>query len=173
MAKTNLKNQNGTLILYIGPKGTVELRADTDKETIWATQAQIAELFDVNSQAITKHIGNIYFEGELEQKSTCSKMEQVRIEGGRSIKRFIEFYNLDAVIAVGYRVNSKKATQFRIWATRTLHDYLLKGFSIDSNKLQRENVRFDDLRDAIVFIESKVRRKVKGKLTLKLTKEII
>lgn len=173
ITKNKTINQNGNLVLYTGPKGAVELRADTDKETIWATQAQIASLFDVNSQAITKHLINIYKENELEQKATCSKMEQVKIEGNRSIKRFLEFYNLDAIIAVGYRVNSKKATQFRIWATKTLREYLIKGFNLDSKKLQKETEKFEDLRDAIVFIESKAHGKVKGKLTLKLTKEII
>ena len=101
MIKKSLqKNTRGTLILYTSPKGAVELRADTDKETIWATQAQMAQLFDVNTQAITRHIGNIYKEKELVKSSTCSKMEQVQKEGGRIVKRNLEFYNLDMVISI-------------------------------------------------------------------------
>lgn len=135
-SKTTIKN-SGELIIYTNAKGGVELRADASKETIWATQAQIAQLFDVNSQAITKHLQNIYSEGELIKSSTSSKMEQVQSEGERSIKRQIEFYNLDAVIAVGYRVNSKQATQFRIWATKTLREYLVKGIVINSERVKK------------------------------------
>ena len=131
------ENLNGKLIIYTGSKGGVELRADTDKETIWATQAQIAMLFDVNPQAIIKHLGNIYSDGELMRSSTCSKMEQVQTEGDRSVKRQIEFYNLDAIIAVGYRVNSKQATQFRIWATKTLREYLIKGVVINTDRIKK------------------------------------
>ncbi len=170
MAKTNLKNENGTLVLYTGPKGAVELRADTDKETIWATQDQIAELFNTQRPAITKHLKNIFSSGELEENSACSILEHTA-QDGKNYK--VKFYNLDAVIAVGYRVNSKKATQFRIWATKTLREYLLKGFALDASKLEKKTERFEDLRDAITFIESKVQGKVKGKITLKLTKELL
>lgn len=170
MAKTNLKNEDGTLVLYTGSKGEVELRADTDKETIWATQDQISELFETQRPAITKHLKNIFNSHELEENSVSSILEHTA-KDGKNYK--VKFYNLDAVIAVGYRVNSKKATQFRIWATKTLREYLLKGFALDAKKLQKETGRFEDLREAIAFIESKTRGKVKGKLTLKLTKEIV
>jgi prophage maintenance system killer protein len=154
------ENQKGKLIIYTGPKGKVELRADTHKETIWATQAQIAELFDVNSQAITKHLGNIYREKELDRPSTCSKMEQVQMEGNRSIKRLVEFYNLDAVIAVGYRVNSKKATQFRIWATRTLREYLIKGIVINVERVKSlPDKILKDLGEKISFIQRTIERR--------------
>lgn len=99
----------------------------------------MAEVFGVNSQAITKHLGNIYDEGELEKKATCSKMEQVQEEGARTVKRMIDFYNLDAIIAVGYRVNSKKATRFRQWATKTLKEYITKGFVLNDNMLKNGN----------------------------------
>ncbi|MDR2937360.1 MAG: virulence RhuM family protein [Prevotellaceae bacterium] len=101
-----------------------------DQETIWLTQAQIAELFGTKRPAITKHLGNIYASGELRENSTCSEMEQVRKEGGRTIRRQIERYNLDAIIAVGYRVNSMRATQFRMWATNVLREHLLKGYTV-------------------------------------------
>ena len=173
MAKTNLKNQNGTLVLYTGPKGSVELRADTDKETIWASLNQISELFGRDKSVISKHIKDIFNSGEVDKKATVAKNATVQTEGGREVIRDIESYNLDVILSVGYRVNSKKATRFRIWATKTLREYLIKGFKFDSQKLQKEPERFEDLRDAIVFIESKTHGKVKGKLTLKLTKEII
>lgn len=96
----------------------------------------MSELFSVKTQAITKHINNIYSEGELLQESTCSKMEQVQIEGFRQTKRLINFYNLDMILAVGFRVRSTRGTQFRQWANTTLKEYLVKGFVIDSERLK-------------------------------------
>lgn len=106
------------------------------------TQAQIAQLFGVNSQAITKHLGNIYDEGELAADATCSKMEQVRREGSRQVKRTVNVYNLDAIISVGYRVNSRKATHFRQWATRILKEYAVKGFALDDRRLKDGRSRY-------------------------------
>ena len=100
-------------------------------------------LFGVNPQAITKHILNIYSEGELEQNSTCSKMEQVQKEGNRQVKRTVEVYNLDMIISVGYRVNSQKATNFRIWATKILKEYTIKGFVLDDERLKKNSNLFD------------------------------
>ena len=100
-------------------------------------------LFGVNPQAITKHILNIYSEGELEQNSTCSKMEQVQKEGNRQVKRTVEVYNLDMIISVGYRVNSQKATNFRIWATKVLKEYAIKGFVLDDERLKKNSELFD------------------------------
>jgi hypothetical protein len=105
-------------------------------ETFWLTQKAMAELFGVNTQAITKHLGNIYEEGELIREATCSKMEQVQTEGSREVRRNVDFYNLDAIIAVGYRVNSKKATKFRQWATKTLKEYITKGFVLNDDMLK-------------------------------------
>ncbi|MBP6858522.1 MAG: virulence RhuM family protein [Candidatus Pacebacteria bacterium] len=166
-------NNSGELIIYSGKNGGVELRADSKKETIWATQAQIAELFEVNSQAITKHLGNIYSEGELSRRSTCSKMEQVQHEGNRHVRRKVEFYNLDAIIAVGYRVNSKQATRFRIWATRTLREHLIKGFTIDMKKIEGTASGFADLRKTVDFIESRAQGRVQGTVVVKLKKELL
>ena len=167
MAKTNLKNENGTIILYTGPKGAVELRADTDKETIWATQAQITELFGINRTVVTKHINNILKDKEIEEKSNVQKMHIPNSD------RPVSLYSLDIILAVGYRTSSSKAIKFRQWATKTLREYLLKGFALDAPKLEKKTERFEDLRDAITFIESKVSGKVKGKITLKLTKELL
>lgn len=105
-------------------------------DTFWLTQRAMAELFDVNSQAITKHIGNILEAGELDKESTCSKIEQVQQEGNRFVKRLKDFYNLDMIIAVGYRVNFKKATRFRQWSTRTLKEYITKGFVLNDDMLK-------------------------------------
>ena len=111
-------------------------------ETIWLTQKTMSELFGVNPQAITKHLQNIYNEGELEQAATCSKMEQVQDESGRVVRRETLFYNLDAIISVGYRVNSSRATHFRIWATKILKEYMIKGFVLDDDRLKQGETVF-------------------------------
>ena len=111
-------------------------------DTIWLTQKSMAELFDVKPQAITKHLQNIYNEGELEQSRTCSILEQVQDEGGYKVKRKVKFYNLDAIISVGYRINSRRATEFRIWATKVLREYMLKGFVLDDERLKQGEAAF-------------------------------
>ena len=130
------KNEPVDFLIYTTPEGDVKIEAFLHNENIWLTQKRMAELFNVGIPAISKHLGNIYSEGELAENSTVSKMEIVQKEGNRNIKRDVEFYNLDAIISVGYRVNSKQATLFRIWATRVLKEYILKGFSLDDNRLK-------------------------------------
>ncbi len=127
---------HGQLIFYQTDDGLTKLKVNLKDETVWLTQKQIALLFGVNKSAISKHLHNIYETNELSRYSTVSKMETVQIEGERSIKRNIDFYNLDAIIAVGYRVNSKQATHFRIWATKTLKEYMIKGFAMDDERLK-------------------------------------
>jgi len=124
------------ILLYETDEGKINVDVILKDETIWLTQKSMSELFDVNVPAINKHLNNIYSEEELNRDSTISKMEIVRKEGSRNIKRELDFYNLDAIIAVGYRVNSKKATKFRIWATQILKDYIIKGFVIDVDKMK-------------------------------------
>ena len=124
------------ILLYETDEGKINVDVILKDETIWLTQKSMSELFDVNVPAINKHLNNIYDEEELNKISTISKMEIVRKEGNRNVKRELEFYNLDAIIAVGYRVNSKKATKFRIWATKILKDYMIKGFVIDVEKMK-------------------------------------
>jgi len=102
----------------------------------------MAKLFSVNTPAISKHLKNIYDEGEITESSTISKMEIVQAEGNRQVKRNVDFYNLDAIISVGYRVNSKQATKFRIWATGILKEYMLKGFAIDDERLKQGETAF-------------------------------
>jgi hypothetical protein len=131
-------------------------------ETFWLTQKAMAELFGVNTQAITKHLGNIYEEGELIREATCSKMEQVQTEGSREVRRNVDFYNLDAIIAVGYRVNSRKATKFRQWATKTLKEYITKGFVLNDDMLKNGQPfgkdYFDELLERIREIRASERR---------------
>lgn len=128
--------KESNVLLYETDEGKINVDVILKDETIWLTQKSMADLFDVNVPAINKHLTNIYYDGELEENSTISKMEIVRKEGNRNVKRELEFYNLDAIIAVGYRVNSKKATKFRIWATKILKEYMIKGFAIDVEKMK-------------------------------------
>ena len=115
--------------------GEIEIAVSIESETIWLTQKQIAELFDKDTRTINEHIKTIYKEEELTEISTIRNFRIVQKEGNREVNRDIEHYNLDAVIAIGYRVNSKRATQFRIWATNILRDYLTKGYAINQNLL--------------------------------------
>ncbi len=124
MEKNNAPHPQHEVILYQVDDTNVCVSVAYKDETFWMTQKAMAELFGVNPQAITKHLGNIFEEEELEKEATCSKMEQVQQEGSRTVTRKVDFYNLDAIIAVGYRVNSKKATRFRQWATKTLVFFL-------------------------------------------------
>ena len=128
--------KESNILLYETDEGKINVDVILKDETIWLTQKSMSELFDVNVPAINKHLNNIYTEEELNRNSTISKMEIVQKEGSRNIKRELEFYNLDAIIAVGYRVNSKKATKFRIWATKILKEYMIKGFVIDVDKMK-------------------------------------
>lgn len=149
-------------IIYENEDGDVAVDVVLKDETIWITQKGMAELFGVKVPAISKHLDNIYLDKELTFESTVSKMEMVRKEGNRNVKRNLEFYNLDAIIAVGYRVNSKKATQFRIWATQILKDYMIKGFVIDKEKMKNGpkfgKDYFDELLETIKEIRLSERR---------------
>lgn len=124
-------------LIYSTPEEQVSVDVIVKNESIWITKKAMALLFGVNTQAITKHLKNIYEDAELIKESTCSKMEQVQVEGNRQVKRKVDFYNLDAIISVGYRVNSRKATKFRIWATEILKEYVQKGFAMDDERLKQ------------------------------------
>ena len=157
MTKKTLKTEkkdNGMLVIYTGKKGGVELRADAEKETIWASLDQIAELFGRDKSVISRHLRNIYNEAELDERATVAKNATVQMEGGREVIREIEYYNLDAVLSVGYRVNSKQATQFRIWATKTLREYLTRGIVMNVDMIKQLPDRIiSDLVSKISFIE--------------------
>ena len=142
------------IVIYNSEDGLVKMEAMVDpvNETIWATQKSIANLFGVNPQAITRHLSNIYEEGELDKMATCSKKEQVRLEGGRSVSRQLDFYNLDAIISVGYRINSRKATLFRVWSTQVIKQYMLKGYAV--NRKAVSEGKYEDLKKAVGLLEN-------------------
>lgn len=155
--------QKGEIIIYTSEDGTISLDTKLENDTIWLTQKQMAELFGVKTPAINKHLNNIYNEGELDKNATVSILEIVQIEGGRSIKRNVEFYNLDAIISVGYRINSTKATKFRIWATNVLKEFIKKGFVLDDERLkQGQNIfgkdYFTELLERVRSIRASERR---------------
>ncbi len=135
-------NKQMEMVLYQTEEGDVAVDAYIKDESIWITQKSMAELFGVQTPDISKHLTNIYEEGELSKEATISKMEIVQNEGGRQVKRRPIFYNLDAIISVGYRVNSIKATNFRIWATKVLKEYMTKGFVLDDERLKQGKTAF-------------------------------
>lgn len=135
-----LRDQTTEFLLYTAPNGAIKVEVLLADETIWLTQKRMAELFGVGVAAISKHLENIYASGELQREATLSILETVQQEGARQVTRKLEYYNLDAVISVGYRVNSAQATQFRIWATALIKEYIIKGFAMDDERLK--NGRF-------------------------------
>ena len=135
-------DRQALFLLYDAPDCTAQVQVVVRNETIWMTQKAMAILFDVNVPAISKHLQNIYDSGELVTEATVSKMEIVQQEGSRNIKRNVDFYNLDAIISVGYRVNSTRATRFRQWATKILNEYIRKGFVLDDERLKQGKAVF-------------------------------
>lgn len=121
--------------LYKTLTGETQIKVRFEKDTVWLSLNQISELFGRDKSVISRHLNNIYKESELDYNSTVAKNATVQKEGKRSISREIEYYNLDAIISVGYRVNSKQGTQFRIWATNRLKEYLIQGYSINKKRL--------------------------------------
>ncbi len=162
-----MKDKNEIVIFQTGEKS---IEISLEKETIWLSLNQIAELFYVKKAAISKHLKNIYQSGELIRETTVSKKETLQIEGNRKVKRNITYYNLDAIISVGYRVNSKKATMFRIWATTVLKKYLINGYVINEKKITENKLK--ELDAAIKFIKNSINtpsltsKEVKGLLEI-------
>ena len=137
---------NNSIEIYSSQDGSIQLNVKLENDTVWLTQSQMAELFGVDRTSIVRHIRNIYKSEELDQNSTCAKNAQVRTEGHRSVLREIPYYNLDMIISVGYRVNSKNATSFRRWATSVLKQYLIKGYAINQ---QIKFDRYNELKDVV------------------------
>lgn len=160
--QTSLPDTQSKIILYTASDGKVTADVLFAEDNFWLTQRTMAELFGVNTSAISKHLRNIYASGELAEAATLSKMETVQTEGERQVTREIEVYNLDAVIAVGYRVNSMKATHFRIWATNTLREFIVKGFVLNDQMLKNGRAfgkdYFDELLEKIREIRASERR---------------
>ena len=142
----------GEIVIYTSDDGKVSLDTKLENDTIWLTQKDMAELFGVKTPAINKHLMNIYKEGELNQDATVSILEIVQKEGSRSVKRQKTFYNLDAIISVGYRVNSSRATQFRIWATNVLKEYLIKGYTINEKALKDKQEKIQTLQTTVSLL---------------------
>jgi len=138
MKKKEITNK-GKIAIYQTSKNEVDLKVRLEKETVWLDAHQMALIFDVNRPAIVKHINNIYKTDELDKKATCSILEQVAADG--KIRK-MNIYNLDMIISVGYRVSSKQATSFRIWATKILKQHLLDGYTINQNRLKEANNKF-------------------------------
>jgi hypothetical protein len=139
---SDLIPSNDNFILYTAPNGNVKIEAYIQDETIWLTQQKMADVFGVTKSTISEHLSNIYDSGELEKQATVRKFRTVQIEGEREVARNLEYYNLDVIISVGYRVNSTKATQFRIWATNVLKEFIVKGFAMDDDRLKQGTTAF-------------------------------
>ena len=145
------KAPKSEIIIYRQDDGKIKIDVHLEDETVWLTQKLIAELFQVKPQNITIPLKNIYEEGELNENATCKDFLQVQIEGNREVKRNQKFYNLDAILSVGYRIKSHLATQFRIWATGKLKEYLIKGFALNDDRFKTGNSMnyFNELQDRI------------------------
>ena len=131
-----IRNSTAEFLIFTGQAGEQSIEARYEDETIWLTQNLMAELFQVKTQNITLHLKKIYKEGELNESATCKDFLQVQTEGNRQVQRKRKFYNLDAIISVGYRVNSVRATQFRQWATRVLREFAIKGYVLDKKRME-------------------------------------
>jgi len=158
-----LKPKDSEFLFYTSGEGNIKVEVHLQDETVWLTQKGMGKLFDVVKSTISEHLSNIYESGELERKSTVRKYRTVQNEGGREVTRELEYYNLDAIISVGYRVNSYQATQFRKWATNTLREYLTKGFAMDDERLKQGEQLFgkdyfDELLERIREIRASERR---------------
>ncbi len=134
--------ENTNFIIYHNPNGEVKVDVFVEGETVWLTQKSMGELFGVTKKTISEHLGNIFASNELQREATVRNIRTVQQEGERMVSRELEYYNLDAIISVGYRVNSAKATQFRIWATQTLKEFIIKGFVLDDNRLKQGQTLF-------------------------------
>lgn len=142
---------NSEIIIYQNTDGNIKIDVRLEEETVWLTQDQMATLFGKGRSTVAEHIANVFEEGELEQNRTCRKFRQVRIEGSREVERDIDHYNLDVIISVGYRVKSPRGTQFRIWATQRLKEYIIKGFTLNDDRFKSGSSMnyFDELQDRI------------------------
>jgi len=161
--KNNLPEKQNQFLLYTGNDGKINVDVILKDETVWLTQKAMGRLFGVESHTITYHLKEIYKSYELDEEATTRKIRAVQNEGKRQVARNLEFYNLDVIISVGYRVNSYQATQFRIWATRTLKEFIIKGFVLDDERLKQGNRvfgkdYFDELLERIREIRASERR---------------
>jgi len=143
---------NSQIEIYQSQDGQTEVQVKFENETVWLSQKQMAQLFDKDTDTVGLHLKNIYKSGELDEVSTTEESSVVQLEGKRNVKRNIKLYNLDAIISVGYRVNSKRGIQFRIWANKILKEYLIKGFSINEKRLTQQNEQLKELQDSVMIL---------------------
>jgi len=153
----NVTSDVGAIILYKSKSGNVSVDVTLQDETVWLSQKQISDLFDTTVANINIHMKNLYREGELVKKATIKKSLIVQKEGKREVKRTVEFYNLDAIISLGYRVNSKRATDFRVWATSILRDHLIHGYTLNQKRLQTK--KHAELHEPLTLIQSIIQTK--------------
>jgi prophage maintenance system killer protein len=144
--------ENTNIQIYQTKDGSTEVIVKFDNETVWLSQRQMAQLFDKDTDTIGLHLKNIYNSGELEEKSTTEESSVVQKEGQRNVRRKVKLYNLDAIISVGYRVNSKQGVQFRIWANSILKEYLLKGYALDKKRLAQQNEQLKELHESVKIL---------------------
>ncbi len=158
------------MVIYQTKSGALELREDLKTETIWATQSQIAEAFDVDVRTINEHIKNIFKTEELTEEATLRKFRIVQKEGKREVERDVNHYNLDMILSVGYRVNSKRATGFRQWATKTLREHITKGYTINRKRVSQN---YDSFMKAVADVQALLPEHVTldPKAVLELVKE--
>jgi len=151
--------QNDQIVIYKTENGETVIDVKLENETIWLTQKLMSELFEKDSDTIGLHIKNIINEAELDEKSTTELFSVVQQEGKRSVKRNLKFYNLDMILSVGYRVNSKEGTQFRIWANKILKDHLIKGYSINETRLKEQNEQLNSLKNTVTLLSNVLENK--------------
>jgi hypothetical protein len=153
MTEMKITATNGEMVIYISPDGTANIDVRLEAETLWLTQNQLEELFSTDRTSLVKHIKNILNTGELVEATTCAKFAQVRLEGKRTVSRDIRYYNLDMILSVGYRVNSKRGTQFRMWANRVLKEHLVQGYTINQKRLTEQQNQIERLKQTISMVE--------------------
>ncbi|MDH4286370.1 MAG: virulence RhuM family protein, partial [Gallionella sp.] len=146
-----MNQSTGQIAIYQTDDGQTQIDVRMEKDTLWLSQAQMSEVFDKDSDTIGLHLRNIYESGELDEGATTEDSSVVRQEGKRQVRRSIRFYNLDAIISVGYRVNSIKGTQFRIWATQRLREYLVQGYTLNQQRLEAQQEKMAELKQAIAL----------------------
>ncbi|WP_432326645.1 RhuM family protein [Mucilaginibacter sp. P25] len=150
---------NDQIIIYQGADGSATVEVKLSDDSLWLTLNQLAELFERDKSVISRHLRNIFLEGELERNATVAKNATVQNEGNRNVVRDVEYYNLDAIISLGYRVNSKRGTQFRIWANQVLKDYLIKGYTLNERKLKEQYEHFNSLKQAVNLLGNVLKNK--------------
>jgi len=155
-------DSRGEIVIYSAPDGSIQTDVRLESDTLWLTQYQLEKLFETDRTSVVKHIRNILDTDELEETATCAKFTQVRQEGSRTVRREILHYNLDMILSVGYRVNSKRGTQFRIWANRILKEHLVNGYTINQKRLMEQQSRLRELKESISLVERSLLSEVKN-----------